>query len=435
MVRNELSRRHYIAVAATGISGLAGCSGGANSGESTESTETTGTTAQGSTATGGAGQETTATNEGGVSLSPSFTHPLVTPGQTGDAGRTELQVVENVEKDNGRLAEPTWSVDFPEEPRFTALTQFPLIANNRVYGSAQVEDGESAQNRAFVYQPGAAASDVTVYDGYLLSLSPDGSLMFRAVDGQVVATDAVTGDRQWTVDNFDPSRHDFVATADHAVVGGSPLRAVEPETGEILWTSSSVRETGRLVADTELIIHATESQVTAFDSAGGGVRWTRELDVDPFGQLVLGNQIVIPQPAGTRRPAIVAFDRDGGRLWRRDFATGEGERESIPAIATTANRIVVAVNGIGSRGILVSAHDRSDGSRVWKNAFARGRPSRIIRVSDGFYVRGTESLSFVSADGSAATGVYAFNEPTVFGFADGYLIGQTLSRGFGFTRA
>ncbi len=179
-------------------------------------------------------------------------------------------------------------------------------------------------------------------DGELLGewQPPEGELLHpdaRAVsvtvlaDGRfAVGSDVAQGDRPYGTVSESDSRHGFPidgpvlepevddGSADEllltAPTGGAEIVALDPQTGEPVWTAEATPRTEPLVLDRRLITSSGTSLV-ALDTRTGALLWSRPVGAREFQLLTDGHVAIVP--SGTQSPTestFTATDLADGRI-------------------------------------------------------------------------------------------------------------------------
>jgi outer membrane protein assembly factor BamB len=132
------------------------------------------------------------------------------------------------------------------------------------------------------------------------------------VEAKAVTGLTTDGTRTWRVEADGPDTRVVVADGVPVVANGSRVTALDPATGDTLWTTRG-RTTGLLAHGGVVVVPTGTDSLTAYDARTGEPRWTLADDVDAT------DVLVSPRDGAT---GLVA-DADGTRATTVDLETGE----------------------------------------------------------------------------------------------------------------
>lgn len=162
----------------------------------------------------------------------------------------------------------------------------------------------------------------------------DGIVVVRTSDGRIAGLSAVDGKRQWLYERATPAlivRSHAGVTIEHGVVyagfAGGRLAAIKLNSGVLVWESAVSQPRGnteleRISDITSLPVFdagqvcavAFQGNLACFDTAQGGLLWSRELSSDK-GMALLGKYFYVTDDNG----AVSALDKaNGSALWKND---------------------------------------------------------------------------------------------------------------------
>lgn len=331
---------------------------------------------------GCSGEETRTTTE--ETTTPELDMPpreMLTGWPTYRASPGRVGVAADASVPNGGSFDRRWRTELQasEHPRLSVAGRVALLARGR-QGVAAL-DLESGEQRAADLAAGdAVTTEVSVHDG---------TVHFGTHAGEVVAVDAVTGEREWAVgtnrftDEADrevslPIPESTPTVSDGRVYAGGPIAGEKPdgtalfciEDGETLWRFETNHDSvGSPVVVGGRAYARFGSAVVAIDATDGEERWRASAETDS------------PEdgPHTVRGPAVadggVFFSGPDGRAFAHDAATGERRWTFDTDGPTALNSSVVrpayspaATGGtvfVGASDGRLYALDAESGDPVW----------------------------------------------------------------------
>ncbi|MFC4827141.1 PQQ-binding-like beta-propeller repeat protein [Halorussus aquaticus] len=220
-------------------------------------------------------------------------------------------------------------------------------------------------------------------------------------DGSAIALDAQDGTEQWRTTLDASGANGTVVVDERCIVAyDTELVALDPETGERIWTETTngLELSELLVADeaTGTVLVASESGIEAFGAANGKKRW----ETDTIRPLVHapavydGRVFAVGNVDGA--PSLVALSlEDGAERWRSELTSGP---ESAAPVATQEG-VVVA----DDRTLV--AYDRETGDRHRElHSFGEGEDAiaQTVAADDGT-VFVTSASGAVAVDSETGT--------------------------------
>lgn len=146
------------------------------------------------------------------------------------------------------------------------------------------------------------------------------------------------------------------------------LKAVDGDTGEIVWEVSESFQAPNLVAKEDQLVVADRGRVVSFDARTGGKNWEKSLEAETSGTPVVDElgRVFLADRAGE----ISAWSAEGAPLWSLNIGNGSGVRPNV--CATGEGRVLV------SSGESLKALDSATGETLWSR-----KTSTPARLKDG----------------------------------------------------
>lgn len=192
------------------------------------------------------------------------------------------------------------------------------------------------------------------------------------------------------------------------VVGRSEVAALDPESGESVWTVRRAKGTGgapAVAGDLVLFVEGEgeESALVAVTAADGGSTWRAEIDAPSAGGVTVeGDRAYVATRAGT----LYSVELEDGTVAWTFPEEPSGERfESAPAVAE--GLVLITGQDILDRSSFLRALDAETGGRVWSyRPEAGGLGVSSASEGRGLVVAGMvgrqpEARAFHASDGAA----------------------------------
>ncbi len=282
-----------------------------------------------------------------------------------------------------------WTVEFdsPVDSAAAVVDDTVLVHSGETLFALARADGEELWNTDVgrVHGPPAVA---------------DGTVYLGNDDGVVIAIDADTGERDWTLEAGGYVRGGPAVAAGAVFVGDSDgtVYAVERDSGETRWESESFDrgiETTPAVGFGSVYV-VCGGDVTALEVGDGTAQWTYEGDAEFTSPAVAGGRVLV----GSEYDGLTAIDTETGE---HEYTVSEHDTVTAPAVS---NGVAIACTGTGVvRGVSVA-----DGTEAWSVDFDEELTTAPALTRDGLVVGGDDgsvlaALSEESAAGGAAFGV------------------------------
>ncbi len=246
------------------------------------------------------------------------------------------------------------------EPRTRSFV-FPLLAMLAVVGCASKKDTTEPPAKLVEFKQTLDVRKVwsgKVGDGaerLRLGLRPatDGALVYAGShDGKVVAFDALTGRKQWSVKTK------------------LPLAA------------------GPGYGDGVIAFGTTDGDLIAFDAATGAERWRQPVGSEVLAAPAIGARVIVLRTVDGRLRGFSV--EDGRTLW-----TVEQNLPALTLRGNTAPRVAGSVVVSGFNNGRVGAYELNNGEQIWEVAIAnptgRSELERLVDVGSGLQVVGNEA--------------------------------------------
>jgi len=344
-----------------------------------------------------------------------------------------------------------WVIAFPEA---TQLRSAPTAAGGALFvgshnGSVYALDQETGCTR-WHFKAGAEVRSAVALD--FDGLDANGQGMVRAVfadrAAKAYALNAETGELLWK-QSVDPHRsaavtgsvtvYDgryFVPVSSNEDVGpldktypccthAGAVVALDAETGEIVWRTSTITETPEVTGHT--------NAGTEIRGPSGASVWNTPTISERHGLLFVGSGNNHSRPATAMSDSILAMDLETGRVaWSYQAQSGDAWNAAClwsvsdqvgcptpegPDIDFGATTMLVEIDGrealvAGAKSGVLRAFDAEKGDILWKRRISQGGPESGIRYGmatrdDVLYVPSTDSRDDPTSGEGARPGLHA----------------------------
>ncbi|HVY84821.1 MAG TPA: PQQ-binding-like beta-propeller repeat protein [Caulobacterales bacterium] len=213
----------------------------------------------------------------------------------------------------------------------------------------------------------------------------EGKLFFIDADQRVIALDAASGHRLWSVELRPQHSKDHRARGGGVAASGGRVFvttgfgfavALDAQNGHEVWRSQAGApfDAAPTVVGSRVYAVTNDSELISFDAGTGEQSWSYQAIAEPARILaasspaVDGDTVIAPFASGE----LIAFlSANGRRLWQ-DSLSRSGRLTSLSSINDIAGRPAIE-NGVvyaASHSGVLTAIDVRTGQRVWARAFA-----------------------------------------------------------------
>ncbi|WP_136254039.1 outer membrane protein assembly factor BamB [Onishia niordana] len=170
---------------------------------------------------------------------------------------------------------------------------------------------------------------------YPISPSQDGDTLFAAdAEGELMAINAESGERRWTVELENPISSGLTAVAERLYLGtrNGEVLAIDQADGEVLWRSRVPSEVLAAPQPNQqlVVVQSVDGSITALERASGAEQWVYSTSDPALTLRGTGTPRVIEQVtfAGFANGRIATLDnRSGQPLWEQRIAVPKGRSE------------------------------------------------------------------------------------------------------------
>lgn len=256
-------------------------------------------------------------------------------------------------------------------------------------------------------------TDLVVYETRLI----DDQLY--AIGQGVIAIDPETGDRLWTLS--EAGFPQVVQANGHlALVDGRNVSVVDPDTGETSWNETESDYIGTIeVADGGIFYDVETSsgteRIVARDLQTGAVQWRHETDGYPSLRGTANGSLIYE--GGEEVTAVNTTT--GDTQWRRPMLNSTDGYPYSHETRVTADRVYLVVGTFQETGVTAFGHD---GDRRWTQSVRDGET--LLVHGDRVYIAGDGHVTAINA----TTGTRLWNRtgPTGYGVDVRYLDGNVV---------